>query len=971
MSKKNWITWLLCGIMAITGASALTACGDKTDDSTPAASTPADSTPDESTPDESTPDESTPDESTPDESTPDESTPDTSTPDDSTPAVKKYTITFVDEDGTVISEESYEEGAAVVAPEDRPAKEADGYRYAFSGWGEVAATATADATYTAVYATEGVAIEYTISFNHPMTGMLLAQPITFTVETMDSIVFPEIPAELAQEGYTVSWDKTVEDVTLADLIVYPTAPVANNYQITYDANGGAAVEGQQVTFDAAYVLAEAPAREYYEFLGWYILEDGVATDTKLESGEAWAIADDVTVQAQWKIVEGEYAMKYNFNVADNPVTQITKQAYAGGSEVSFKYYVPEGTTAGWWGIAWHTDATQANNYHAAGIENAIGYYNLPQTVGAWVDVKFTLPADGEYYLYFGAEVNPNNKWVLNGGNSYALIDDFKIGELKEDFNGGMDDSIFAVNLAEAVTLGEGYYLERGEYAMKYNFNVTDNPVTQITKQAYAGGSEVSFKYYIPEGTTAGWWGIAWNSNAEHANNYHAAGVEANYVGHQVLGATTGAWIDVKFTLPTDGEYYLYFGAEVNPNNKWVLNGGNSYALIDDFKIGELKEDFNGGMDDSIFAVNVGDAVEIGEGYVAPAFEEGAYAMKYVFNISGEMVSQVTKKAYPAGSKVSFKYFIPEGVNAQWWGICWSDKNTGLDIYAAATNASANPLSKVIGAWTTVEFTLPSNGGDYYLYFGSEVGNWKFADGSNAYVLIDDFKVGEEVENFNKPFEENGMFNVLVPGAVVLSAKGEGAPDPIKGNTMLTFEATAISGDEKVAMITGKAYEGVSEITFDAVWTGNATSARWGLSYTTDPTKFSYGAEVSALNCYTPKLGELKMDVGVQYTYKLTFADGKYYLSAKAANASEFTDISSGDYTEGKNYFYIMVCPAVGGSGSIFYMDNFSITTTSGTVIDAFDNETATLFIESATNTSHYGSSGMSFIKSTFGEETEA
>jgi len=207
-----------------------------------------------------------------------------------------------------------------------------------------------------------------------------------------------------------------------------------------------------------------------------------------------------------------------------------------------------------------------------------------------------------------------------------------------------------------------------------------------------------------------------------------------------------------------------------------LNGGNSYALIDDFKIGDVTEDFNGGMEDSIFAVNVGGAVELGEGYIAPVFEEGSYAMKYVFNVGGETVSQVTKKAYAAGSKVSFKYYIPEGVTTKWWGICWSKSNTGLDIYAAATNASAYPLSTTLGEWTTVEFTLPEGDGEYYLYFGSEVGNWKFADGSNAYVLIDDFTVETETENFDKPLDENTMFNVLVSGAVVLSDKDAGYKD---------------------------------------------------------------------------------------------------------------------------------------------------------------------------------------------------
>ena len=49
------------------------------------------------------------------------------------------------------------------------------------------------------------------------------------------------------------------------------------------------------------------------------------------------MASDVTLVAKWNIVEGEYAMKYNFNVTDSPVTQITKKAYAGGSKVTFRY----------------------------------------------------------------------------------------------------------------------------------------------------------------------------------------------------------------------------------------------------------------------------------------------------------------------------------------------------------------------------------------------------------------------------------------------------------------------------------------------------------------------------------------------------------------------------------------------------------------------------------------------------------
>ena len=123
-----------------------------------------------------------------------------------------------------------------------------------------------------------------------------------------------------------------------------------------------------------------------------------------------------------------------------------------------------------------------------------------------------------------------------------------------------------------------------------------------------------------------------------------------------------------------------------------------------------------------------------------------WMMKYIFNIGGETVSQITKQRYPGGTKVSFKYFIPKGTETKWWGLAWSTNGYNPDIYAAANPDTAHCLSTVTGEWTDVEFTLPE-GGPYYLYFGSEVGNWKL-NGDNAYALIKDFAIDDEITDFS-------------------------------------------------------------------------------------------------------------------------------------------------------------------------------------------------------------------------------
>ena len=137
-------------------------------------------------------------------------------------------VTFVNEDGTVlgVSAYAYESGVLIEKPAD-PTKVEDGYVCNFLGWfnGEKPWNFETDTLATSVVLQakfEKVAIEYTATF---VVDGETVEEITFTVETIADFKLPAVPAK---EGFTGTWDKTTEDIGLANITftaVYEEVPV--------------------------------------------------------------------------------------------------------------------------------------------------------------------------------------------------------------------------------------------------------------------------------------------------------------------------------------------------------------------------------------------------------------------------------------------------------------------------------------------------------------------------------------------------------------------------------------------------------------------------------------------------------------------------------------------------------------------------------------------------------------------------
>lgn len=120
-----------------------------------------------------------------------------------TPVYIDYTVIFRDEDGAVISEQTYHWGDEITIPAD-PTKSADNTcTYAFAGWDkEVAAVCGGNAEYTAVY--NAAYIEYTVTFQYE-DGTVIGQ---YTLHYGDAVTAPAAPT--APKGYQfVGWDQPI------------------------------------------------------------------------------------------------------------------------------------------------------------------------------------------------------------------------------------------------------------------------------------------------------------------------------------------------------------------------------------------------------------------------------------------------------------------------------------------------------------------------------------------------------------------------------------------------------------------------------------------------------------------------------------------------------------------------------------------------------------------------------------------
>ncbi|MCC5827666.1 InlB B-repeat-containing protein, partial [Alkalimonas sp.] len=231
--------------------------------------------------------------------------------------INSYTVTFIDWDGTVLTTETVNHGAAATAPA-APSR----MGHSFTGWSPSDfSNITTNTMVTAQYSVNS----YTLSFDSAGGSAVAA----ITADFGAAITAPAAPT---REGFSfVGWTPALPATMPATSQTHTAQWSVNSYTLSFDSAGGSAVAAITANSGTAINPPAEPTRLGYTFTGW----EPALPDTMP--------SNDVTVTAQWSI--NQYTLSFD-TVEGTDVAAITADF---GSAIS----VPEPPTragfvfAGW------------------------------------------------------------------------------------------------------------------------------------------------------------------------------------------------------------------------------------------------------------------------------------------------------------------------------------------------------------------------------------------------------------------------------------------------------------------------------------------------------------------------------------------------------------------------------------------------------------------------------------------------
>ncbi len=295
---------------------------------------------------------------------------------------KKFTITFVNEDGTVLQSEMVEYGVKPVYNKETPAKEATKqYTYTFAGWDSEIIEVAGDATYTATY--DRKLNTYRIRFVDGDGKELQSSLVEYGVVPQYTGEEPARPKTAQYTWIFVGWDKSVVAVTGEATYKAVFSDKLNTYRIRFVNEDGTELQSEVLEFGAKPVYngktpAKAATKQYtYTFAGW--------------DNEVTAVAGDATYTAKYDSKLNSYQVVFDSN---------------GGSEVGAKTVeygsklenVAEPVRKGFDFIGWFTDAACTKKADlTAAITDDCKFY------AGWEEVFFTVTGDTSWNVKSGKD----------------------------------------------------------------------------------------------------------------------------------------------------------------------------------------------------------------------------------------------------------------------------------------------------------------------------------------------------------------------------------------------------------------------------------------------------------------------------------------------------------------------------------------------------------------------------------------
>ena len=257
----------------------------------------------------------------------------------------KYTITWLNYDGTEIYNAQVEYGQMPTYTSETPVKEGNAqYSYTFSGWNPKVVEVTGDATYTAVFIQE--TNKYDVTWVNYDGTTIYTEKVEYGITPTYSGETPVKPGNAQYSYVFLGWEPIVAVVTCDAIYTAMFTEEVNKYTITWKNYDGEVLLVEEVAYGTVPVYTgETPVKEgsdqfSYVFTGW----DPVPVAVTCDASYTATFADSTNVYTiTWLNHDGSELLETEVEYGEIPVYTGETPVKEGNEQYSYEFsgWMPE------------------------------------------------------------------------------------------------------------------------------------------------------------------------------------------------------------------------------------------------------------------------------------------------------------------------------------------------------------------------------------------------------------------------------------------------------------------------------------------------------------------------------------------------------------------------------------------------------------------------------------------------------
>ena len=395
--------------------------------------------------------------------------------------INKYKVRFINEDGSILQEETLDYGSTPTYKKETPTKKrTEEYTYEFDKWTPEITKVTSNQEYKATY--KATKNKYTVTYINE--GKEYHKETALYGNTIKNVENP------TKEGYTfIGWydinDKKVNHpITVTKNITLYSKYEINSYKVSYYNEGKKYIDDQKINYgENALKPNTNPSKIGYTFKYWSIKENGEEYEFSTK------ITKDITLYAVYEI--NKYTVTYI-----NEGVEYHKETALYGSVVT---EIQDPTKEGYTFTGWYTKDNEKVSYPITVTENITLYSKYEIN-----SYKVSYYNEGKKYID-DQKINYGENALKPNTNPSKIGYTFKYWSIKE--NG--EEYEFSTKITKDITLYAVY--EINKYTVTYI-----NEGTEYHKETAEYGSVVTS---IQNPTKEGYTFIGWyNENNEKINH---------------------------------------------------------------------------------------------------------------------------------------------------------------------------------------------------------------------------------------------------------------------------------------------------------------------------------------------------------------------------------------------------------------------------------------------------------------------